>query len=419
MPTHPQQSDAPLLAGNRWRNLPRNVWVTTIGSLLTDISSEMVFNLLPLFLANVLGARTGVIGLIEGLAETTASVLKLVSGWLSDRLGRRKWLAVSGYALSTLAKPFLYLATAWSGVLAVRFVDRTGKGIRTAPRDALLADSIEPAQRGLAFGLHRAGDTLGAAIGIGVALLLVWLTQGRALTLSRATFQSVVLWSILPALLAVLILALGLRETGSRAAQATPFPRLSVAGFDPRFRRFLVIVGLFTLGNSADAFIILRGQERGLSVLGILGMLLTFNLVYSLTSGPAGALSDRIGRRQFIIGGWLIYSLIYMGLALARSAWHIWTLYAAYGLYYGLVEGNAKAFVADLVAPAQRGVAYGLYNAVVGLAALPASLIAGLVWQGLGDWQGFGPAAPFVVGAGLALLAGLLFVTWLDRPMET
>lgn len=417
MPMPPDQTTATSPSNRRWRNLPRNVWVTTIGSLLTDISSEMVLNLLPLFLANVLGARTNVIGLIEGLAETTASVLKLVSGWLSDRLGRRKWLTVGGYSLSTLAKPFLYLATAWSGVLVVRFADRIGKGIRTAPRDALLADSIEPSQRGLAFGLHRAGDTLGAAIGIGAALLLVWLTQGRSLTLSRASFQTIVLWSIVPALLAVLILAVGLRETGQRAAQPVPFPRLSAAGFDRRFRRFLVIIGLFTLGNSADAFIILRGQERGLSVLGILGMLLTFSIVYSLTSGPAGALSDRIGRRQFIVGGWLIYSLIYMGLALARSAWHIWALYAAYGLYYGLVEGNAKALVADLVAPTQRGVAYGLYNAVVGLAALPASLIAGLVWQGVGSWPGFGPAAPFVVGAGLALLAAFLFIMWLDRPL--
>lgn len=403
-------------SGARWRQLPRNVWITTAGSLLTDISSEMVANLLPLFLANVLGARTGVIGLIEGLAETTASLLKLFSGWLSDRLGRRKWLTVGGYTLSTLVKPFLYLANAWGQVLAVRFFDRVGKGIRTAPRDALLADSIQPAQRGLAFGLHRAGDTLGAAIGVGVALLLVWLTQGAALTLSRATFQRIILWSIVPALLAVAILAVGLRETGAGARGQAAFPTFSTAGFDRRFRRFLLIIGLFSLGNSADAFIILRGQERGLNILGILGMLLTFNLVYSLVAGPAGALSDRIGRRRLIIAGWLLYSLVYLGLALARSAWHIWALYAVYGLYYGLVEGNAKAFIADLVAPERRGMAYGLYNGVVGLAALPAGLIAGLVWQGVGGWNGLGPSAPFLVGAGLALAACLLFVGWLDRP---
>ncbi len=393
--------------------LPRNVWVVTVTSFLTDVSSEMIINLIPLFLANVLGVRTGVIGLIEGLAETTASLLKLYSGWLSDRLGQRKWLTVAGYALSTLAKPFLYLATSWGGVLAVRLTDRIGKGIRTAPRDALIADSIDDRQRGLAFGLHRAGDTAGAALGLLIALVVVWLVQGSSLLLARPTFQLVVLFSIVPAVLAVLVLAVGVREVPMSPSPRRQPPSLSLRGFDARFKGFMLIVFLFTLGNSSDAFIILRAQQRGLSVLAVLGMLVTFNLIYALVSGPAGAWSDRIGRRQLIAGGWLVYSLIYLGFALAGTGRQVWLLFGLYGVYYGLTEGTARAMVADLVRPEQRGTAYGVFNGVVGLTALPASLIAGLLWQGVGIWSGFGPSAPFLFGAGLALLAVLLLVGWL------
>ncbi len=279
-----------------WRNLPRNVWIVTLVSFLTDISSEMVFNLLPLFLSNVLGVKTNIIGVIEGIAETTASLLKVFSGWLSDRLHQRKWLTVAGYGLSTISKPFLYLVTSWWGVLGVRFSDRVGKGIRTAPRDALIADSIDEQHRGIAFGLHRAGDTAGAALGILIALLVVLATQSGDVHLERGTFHTIVLISIIPAALAVVALALGARDVpiaGQRRA-----PSLTLAGFDLRFRWFLIAVVVFTLGNSADAFLILRAQDRGLSVAGVLGMLLTFNIVYATLAGPAGALSDRIGRRS-------------------------------------------------------------------------------------------------------------------------
>jgi MFS family permease len=286
------------------RALPRNVWAVTVTSFLTDISGEMIVNLLPLFLANVLGVHTALIGLIEGIAETTASLLKAFSGWLSDRLGGRKWLAVSGYAISTVAKPFLYPAASWLAVLAVRFADRLGKGIRTAPRDALVADSIDEGRRGLAFGLHRAGDTAGAFLGLVIALVVVWRAQAGALLLARPAFQRLVLLSIVPAALAVLVLALASREV-SRPGRQVARPCLSLAGFDTRFRRFLPVIVLFALGNSADAFLILRAQERGLNILGVLGMLATFNLVYAAISGPAGALSDRVGRRTLIIGGWL------------------------------------------------------------------------------------------------------------------
>ncbi|MFZ5921591.1 MAG: MFS transporter [Chloroflexota bacterium] len=389
------------------RRLPRNVWVVTATSFLTDISSEMVFNLLPLFLSNVLGVRTAVIGLIDGLAETTASLMKLYSGWLSDKLGQRKWLTVAGYGLSTLVKPLLYFASAWGWVLGVRFADRLGKGIRTAPRDALVAESIGPDQRGMAFGVHRAGDTAGAFTGLLVAALVIWTMQSASVELTRSTFQTVVLVSIVPAVLAVLVLAFGAKEVISR--KPAEGPGLKMAGMDRRFKLFLLVVVLFTLGNSSDAFIILRGQERGLSVLQVMGMLLTFNLVYTVFAGPLGAWSDKIGRRKLILFGWLAYGIIYLGFALSRTGVEVWTMYGLYGLYYAATEGTAKALVADLVPAEQRGTAYGLYNAAVGLAALPASVIAGLLWQGLGSWTGFGASAPFYFGAGLALLAGILF----------
>jgi MFS family permease len=398
------------------RALPRNVWALTLTSFFTDISSEMVLNLLPLFLANVLGVRTNLIGLIEGIAESTASILKVFSGWLSDRLRSRKGLTVAGYSLSAFSKPFLYLATTWQGVLLVRFADRVGKGIRTSPRDALIADSIDARHRGLAFGLHRAGDTLGAFVGLGIALAVVLISQAGSLDLTVSTFHIIVLASVIPGALGVLALALGARDVPVKG-DAKP-PRLSLRETSPQFRRFLLIVVIFTLGNSSDAFLTLRAQERGLSVAGILGMLMTFNLVYALVSGPAGALSDRFGRRRLILIGWAVYGLIYLGYAFVAAGWQAWTLYALYGIYYGVFDGTAKALVADLVPPETRGTAYGIYNAAIGLVALPASLLAGVLWQGVGGWSGFGPSAPFLAGAVLALAAMGLFALW-QSPAQT
>ena len=389
------------------RRLHPNVWIVTATSFLTDISSEMIVYLIPLFLANVLGVRTAVIGLIDGVAESTASLLKIYSGALSDKLGKRKWLTVAGYALSTIAKPFLYIANAWGWVLGVRFFDRVGKGIRTAPRDALVADSIDPSQRGLAFGFHRAGDTLGAFVGLGLAAVIVWLTQSQAEFLTRSTFQIAILVSVIPAVLAVIVLALGARDVGK--GKPAFVPALSLKGFDNRFKTFLVIVVLFTLGNSSDAFIVLRGQERGLNVLQVMLMVMSFNFIYAVLAGPLGALSDKIGRRRLILFGWLAYGLVYLGFALSQTGWQVWMLFAFYGIYYAATEGVAKALIADLVPESQRGTAYGLYAAAVGLTALPASLFAGLLWQGLGAWTGFGASAPFFFGAAMALLSGILF----------
>lgn len=395
------------------RNLPRNVWAVSLTSFFMDISSEMVINILPLFLANVLGIKTNLIGVIEGVAEATASVLKLFSGWLSDKIGGRKWLAVVGYGISALAKPFFLVANSWGTVAGARWADRVGKGVRTAPRDALVADSIEPEHRGLAFGFHRAADTAGAMVGLLIAILVVWLTQRNVQTLSVNTFRTIVWISLIPAVLAVLSLAIGAKDVAVKGKREAP--KFAFRSLGKPFVVFMVIVSIFDLGNSSDAFMVLRAQERGVSVIGILAMLAVFNLVYTLISAPAGTLSDRIDRKKMIVGGWIVYGVIYLGFAFSQAAWHVVVLYILYGLYYGLTYGTTKAMVADLVPEQLRGTAYGTYNAVLGILDFPASLIAGILWQGAGVWQGFGPSAPFLFGGILALIAAVLMVTVMPK----
>lgn len=400
------------------RRLHRNVWATSGTSFLTDVSSEMLLNVLPLFLSNVLGVRVWAVGAVEGLAEATSSVLKLYSGWLSDRLGTRKWPAVVGYAISALSKPFYYVASSWGAVAAIRWGDRVGKGIRTAPRDALLADSTTPGRRGLAFGLHRAADTAGAVIGIAVSIWVVQQVQGGGALLEAETFRSLVLWSLVPAFLGVAVLAVGARDVKARAVAGRPpagrppasRPRLRLRGLGRGFAAFVACSVIFELGNSADAFLALRAQERGLSVAGILWLLLAFNVVYTVVSTPAGSLADRVSRKRIVAGAWGLYALVYLGFAMAETVTHVTVLYLMYGCYHGLVAGAAKALVADLVPGARRGTAYGGYAAAIGLATLPASLLAGVLWEGLFTWQGFGPAAPFLFGAAMAAVAAVLLL---------
>lgn len=393
------------------KELPKNIWAVSLTSFFMDISSEMVINILPLFLSNVLGLRTNIIGVIEGVAEATASLLKLFSGWISDKIGGRKWPAVIGYGVSALSKPFFYFASSWGIIAGARWADRVGKGIRTAPRDALVADSIRKEQRGLAFGFHRAADTGGAVLGLCIALGITWFAQKQAITLTKNTFQTIVLISIIPAILAVLSLIFLAQDVKQK--RKTDLPKFSVKNLGKPFIFFLVIVAIFDLGNASDAFLVLRAQERGLSVLGILGMLITFNLVYTILSTPAGILSDRIDRKYILIGGWLFYALIYLGFGLAKTSSHIWILYTFYGFYYAMAYGTSKAFIADLVPEHLRGTAYGTYNGLLGLIDFPASLIAGILWQGSGNWTGFGASAPFFFGAGTALLASILMSVWL------
>lgn len=400
---------------SRRKPLHRNVWVASGTSFLTDVSSEMLLNLLPLFLANVLGVRVWAVGAVEGLADTTASVLKLYSGWFSDRFGARKWPAVVGYAVSASAKPFYLLAGTWTAIAGIRLADRVGKGVRTAPRDALIADSTSADQRGLAFGLHRAADSAGAVVGIAITIWVVSRVQGGSPFLQEGTFKTLVLWSLIPAFLGVLLLAGAARDVPNTAT-AGPRPSLRLSGLGRGFGAFVACSVIFQIGNSADAFLILRAQERGLSVLGILWLLLGFNIVYTLVATPAGSLADRIPRKRVVAAGWFFYALVYAGFAAATTSTHIVVLYLIYGGYHGLVAGAAKALVADLVPDELRGTAYGSYAAAIGVVSLPASLFAGLLWEGAFSWGGFGPRAPFLFGAVTAAAAAVLLL--LSVPNE-
>jgi MFS family permease len=402
------KAEAHYSAENLLLGFDRNVLVLSLTSFLTDASNTMVFPLMALFLDNVLGVKTSLIGLVEGVVEGTASLLKMLSGWLSDRLGERKRLIAGGYWFSTLAKAFLAIAGSWWFVLLVRFVDRVGKGLRAAPAQALVADASREEQVGRAFGFYKMMDVLGGMMGLLAAGGIVSLAQGGRLLLARRTYQALVLAAMVPAVLGALLVTLGIKERERPRSASTPLPSTGWRGLSVRFRIFLVIILVFTLGNSSDAFLTLQAQNVGASMLHVVLMLVVFRAVYSLVAWPAGALSDRLGRKRVLVGGWMLYALVYVGFALARSTWHLWGLYMLYGLYRGATKGVERAFVADLVpAFAQRGVAYGTYNAILGLAALPASVIAGILWQTLA------PAAPFLLGAALALLAVVLLVLWM------
>ncbi|MFC2010720.1 MFS transporter [Chloroflexota bacterium] len=382
-----------------------NVFFLGIVSLLTDISSDMIFTLVPLFLANVLGAAGTIVGLVGGLSEGADAIFRIFSGWLSDKIGKRKLLAVSGYSISTIAKPFLYLANAWGVVLAVRFTDRVGKGIRTSSRDALIADSVSAGERGRGFGLHRAMDTTGAFLGLVIAAIIVYLVQGTgAIELNLRCFRWLVIGGIIPAVLAVIVLLVFVREKKrERAPDSSSQARMSLSGikgsFDTRFWLFLAIMAVFTLGNSSDFFVILRAQNLGAPLLHVVLMLVLWNAAEALFSLPMGVLSDRLGRRRVIILGWFIYILVYLGFAVSSSIWQVWLLFLCYGVYYGTVQGIARAFVADLAPEDKRGTAYGLYHGVVGLSLVAASLIAGVLWDVVS------PSAPFYFGATLAFVA--------------
>ena len=370
-------------------------------TLLNDLSSEVAVRTLPLFLANVLGVKAGIIGLIEGLAESTATLLKVVSGVLADRAGKKKALALWGYGLSGFTKPLLFFATGWPLVLVVRVLDRIGKGIRTAPRDALIADVTAPEHRGRAFGFNKAMDKAGAVAGLVLAAGILYFDRTSQVALTRENYQALVLLSVVPGIASVFVLARWVRERPASPSVQASSVRLAWQALDGRFRAYLVLLVIFTLGNSSDAFLMLRAQTLGFQPVEIFLLLAAFNLVITLSSTPAGALSDRLGRRGLIVAGWAIYAVIYLGFAVASSAWHVWALYLGYGLYYGAFQGAASALVADLVPPELRGTAYGLFNGAIGVVALPASLLAGLLW----DW--YGPPAPFLAGGVLALMAAV------------
>ena len=385
-----------------------NVFFMGLTSFFTDISSELIFTLVPLFLSDVLGATSTIVGLVGGLSDSADSIFRIFSGWFSDKIGKRKVLATMGYSISTVAKPFMLLANTWGAVIGVRVGDRIGKGVRSSSRDALIADSVDEKERGRSFGLHRAMDTAGAVVGLIIAAIIVYMIPGDKFHMTREAYHWMVVVAIIPAVLAVLVILTLVRERKKVAsAVLTGISKpVVLTPFSNQFKLFLVIIGLFTLGNSSDFFLILEAQRVKTPLLQVVLMLVLFNLTYALLSTPMGVLSDKIGRKRVITAGWLIYGLVYIGFALSGIIWQIWALFAVYGVYYAICDGAAKAFVADLVPANRRGTAYGIYNGVVGLVALPASLIAGVLWGNIA------PAAAFYFGAGLALLAmvGLLFI---------
>ncbi|HWF44028.1 MAG TPA: MFS transporter [Candidatus Kapabacteria bacterium] len=393
--------------------LPPNVIWLSLAAMFNDISGEIVQRGLPLFLSATLGVSKSLIGLIEGLADTTASLLQVVSGWYSDRWASRKTVAGAGYTMTALARPMLYFATTWVLPLFAKFLDRAGKGIRTAPRDALIADSVAPEMRGRAFGLNRALDPAGAVIGALLAASFLYFWHGsNAVSISGHQWKLLMIIAAVPSVIAALIVFIIVREEKRDRKMPPPIRQIFSVGRDKRFRKLLFVVTFFTLGLSSDAFLVLRAQSLGISIWAIFVIIALFNLVTTLSAYPAGILSDRLSRRAIIRAGWITYALIYLGFAFATQAWHIWALYIAYGMFYGLTEGVEKAFVADLVKPEERGAAFGIYNGAVGVAVLPASLIAGLLWQY------YGPAAPFLFGSVIAIVATLWISTVQELPQK-
>jgi len=373
-------------------SLPRVVVWLGFVSLLTDVGTEMIYPLLPIFLTSVLATGAGFVGAIEGAAESTAALLKLVSGWWSDRVQRRKPLIVAGYTLASAMRPLIAIAQSATQVLLIRVSDRVGKGIRNSPRDALIADSVAPSVRGRAFGFRSAADNAGALLGplIAFAVLVTW----------HVSLRTVFWLAVIPGSLAVLVAIFGIREVRHHRdadAEETSLQR----AMGRRFWIFLIIIFIFTLGNSTDAFLLLRARQLGVPVALAPILWALLNGVKSVLNIPGGVLSDRIGRRPTLIAGWLAYAGVYFLFARATRGWHAWALFAAYGLYFGLTEGTQLALIADVAPRERRGAAYGWYYLAIGIGALPASLVFGAVWDRLGS------TVAFEMGAGLALVAAV------------
>jgi MFS family permease len=376
----------------------RNVFLLGIVSLCNDISSEMLYPLIPLFLTKTLGAPVSAVGVIEGAAEMTASILKGFSGWWSDRVGRRLPFVIGGYGLSAISKPLLALARSWPMVLVARVSDRFGKGMRGTARDAIIVESTADETRGRAFGFHRSADQTGAVVGPLLALPL--------LSLFHHDYRGLFLAAFVPGALAVALLFL-VRETGRAVATpAAPAPEFKWRETPPKFRIYLLVTALFAIGNSSDVFLILRAKQVGFPDTEVFLLYAFFNLIVVLSAFPAGLLSDRVGRKQILVVGFLLFSAVYAGFGFVTQLWTVWLLYAAYGLFTGMTEGVARAYAVDLAGPEHRGTALGLHSLAIGLTTFIASAVAGLLWSH------FGPPAPFLYGAATALLAGiaLMFV---------
>lgn len=378
-----------------FKDIPRNVKALGFVSLLNDAASEMIYPLLPIFLISVLGAGPGALGVIEGIAETTASLLKLFSGWISDKLKKRKFLILIGYSLAAFGRPLISITIAWWQVAVIRFIDRVGKGVRTSPRDALISLSTPEDIRGKSFGFHRAMDHTGAIIGPVVAMVL--LKYGMSL-------KNIFLWALLPGIITVIIVIFFVREKRVISESKKVDFKLSV--LSRNFKTYLFVIILFTLGNSSDAFLILKAKDTGIPIALIPLLWIVLHFVKMSTSVPGGVWSDKIGRRRVIVTGWMVYALIYLGFGFSSNIWQIWGLFALYGIYFGLTEGVEKAFVSDLVTREFQGTAFGFYHLAVGIAAFPSSVIFGFIWQR------FGSSTAFTYGAALAGLASILLLSF-------
>ena len=380
------------------KNLPRTIIALGFVSLFTDISSEMIYPLLPLFLSTVLGAGAMALGVIEGVAESTAALLKVASGIWTDRVGRRKPLIVAGYGLAGLVRPLIGLATAWPFVLAMRFADRVGKGLRTSPRDALIADVARPDQRGEAYGFHRSMDHAGAVCGPLIAAGL--------LAMGGVTLRHVFLLSAIPAAIVIVILIAAVKEqTSLEKKKSEPLPILGHWGDLGRdFKVLMLALLVFTLGNSTDAFLLLRLSDKGIPASWVAVLWSLHHVVKMISTYLGGRFSDRFGRRRLVLSGWVVYAVIYFAFALVDHTASLIAVFLLYGIYFGLTEPSEKAWIADLVPEHVRGTAYGYYNGAIGLGALPASLIFGVLWH---TW---GAHVAFMAGAILAALASLLLL---------
>jgi len=396
----PEKSEKPILG------VKRNVFFLGIISLLNDAASEIIYPLLPIFLESVLGAAYALIGLLEGLVEGTASLMKLLSGWFSDRIKKNKVFIFAGYTIAAIVRPLVAFAGAAWHVLIVRISDRVGKGLRTAPRDALIAHSVNESERGKSFGFHRAMDHLGAVIGALLAFLLVKIFSADSPD-RVYRLRYIFLFAFGPGLISLYFIAAKIKDVKPKIQEADQKPvkpevkpKLTLTGMDGRFKAFLLIFGLFSLGNSTDWFLLIRANKIGLSPPLVWAV---FHLIKSALSTPAGMISDKIGRKAVIIAGWLLYAGVYFGFGFTYSANAVWILFLIYGAYYALTEGVAKALIADFSPAEMRGTAFGWYHFVEGITLIPASIIFGALY-------GWKSEAAFTFGACLALFAAVLLI---------
>jgi len=374
--------------------ISRNVSVMGLVSFFNDMASEMIYPIVPIFLTAVLGAPASIVGLIEGIAESTASVLKVISGWFSDKLQKRKPFVIAGYSLSTISKIILSLAFSWPIVLAARFIDRFGKGTRTSARDALIAESSLATNRGRSFGFHRALDTLGAVIGPLAAILLLYILGNN--------LRLIFLLAVIPSIIGVILLILYVKEKNKEPIKQEPI-KFNWRNLNQSFKIFLIISIIFAIGNSSDAFLILRAKNLGLSITLIILVYALFNFTYALFSTPAGIISDKVGQKKVLLGSFLLFSFVYLLFGLINQSLFLWLLFPIYGVYMALSEGIGKAYISNLVPQERTGTAFGIYQTTIGLCTFFASFIAGLLWTYVNI------KAPFIFGATMALISAILF----------